>query len=254
MAFNAHTGLYEGYIYYIENQVNHKGYIGQTTAPVKTRWYQHTSCATTGGDAYLYRAMRAYGIDKFSIREVCVESATTKEELAQKLDVSEQFYIDEFQTFKPNGYNLTLGGRVFAVPSSRHVACVNADGDVVALYSSIRSAAEMQGLSEKNLWCACNSETHFSSGHFWYYNDDGMLHIGDNIGAQQRGYNNWKGHVTYSGKPVEMYSISGELLRTFSSATEASRQLKIGQAQISSCCRGKRKTAGGYRWGFQNDY
>lgn len=36
----------------------------------------------------------------------------------------------------------------------------------------------------------------------------------------------------------------------YNSASEAARQTGIAQANISACCNGKRKTAGGYHWKF----
>ena len=40
----------------------------------------------------------------------------------------------------------------------------------------------------------------------------------------------------------------------FSSVKEASRQTGIGNGNISQCCNGKRKSAGGKRWCFEEDY
>ena len=41
-----------------------------------------------------------------------------------------------------------------------------------------------------------------------------------------------------------------ELDKTFSSATEAMRQLGIYSANISKCCKGQLKTCGGYHWRY----
>lgn len=40
----------------------------------------------------------------------------------------------------------------------------------------------------------------------------------------------------------------------FSSVKEASRQTRISNGNISQCCNGKRKSAGGKRWCFEEDY
>ena len=53
-----------GMIYKITNTVNDKVYIGQTIQQLKRRWNQHC-CYSKFSDVHLYRAMRAYGIDKF---------------------------------------------------------------------------------------------------------------------------------------------------------------------------------------------
>ena len=46
MSFNKETGLYEGYIYKIVNDVNDKIYIGQTRRTVEERWNYHIYCQT----------------------------------------------------------------------------------------------------------------------------------------------------------------------------------------------------------------
>lgn len=43
-----------------------------------------------------------------------------------------------------------------------------------------------------------------------------------------------------------------ELDKTFDSMNEAKRQTNIDNGSISSCCRGKRNTAGGYHWSYCN--
>ena len=50
---------------------------------------------------------------------------------------------------------------------------------------------------------------------------------------------------------VQMFDKqTGELLATFPSTMEAERVTRIYQGNISSCCNGKRKSAGGYIWRY----
>ena len=51
-------------------------------------------------------------------------------------------------------------------------------------------------------------------------------------------------------KKVLQLTKSGEFIREWPSATEASRQLVISQGNICSCCNGKLKSAGGYVWEY----
>lgn len=59
-------------------------------------------------------------------------------------------------------------------------------------------------------------------------------------------------NVIYSNaRTVQMLDKStGELLATFPSAHEAERVTGIANQNISSCCRGKLKSSGGYVWKF----
>ena len=52
-------------------------------------------------------------------------------------------------------------------------------------------------------------------------------------------------------KKVQMFDkFTGELLATFPSTMEANRITGINQGNISSCCLGKYKSAGGYVWRY----
>lgn len=58
------------------------------------------------------------------------------------------------------------------------------------------------------------------------------------------------GTIKAKSKPVNQYTMDGVLIGTYISAKEASRILNINQSNISACCLGKRKSAGGYVWQF----
>ena len=51
-------------------------------------------------------------------------------------------------------------------------------------------------------------------------------------------------------KKILQFTKSGEFIREWPSAIEASRQLVISQGNICSCCNGKYKSAGGYVWKY----
>ena len=53
-------------------------------------------------------------------------------------------------------------------------------------------------------------------------------------------------------KPIIQYSINGKKLAEFDSLSDASNQLNINIGNITSTLKGKRKTAGGYKWKFKD--
>lgn len=71
------------------------------------------------------------------------------------------------------------------------------------------------------------------------------------------GYNLTKGgqsSIETCKKKVNMYSLEGQFIRTFDSITEASIFINAASlSQIPQCCKGKRKSAGGYQWRFTDD-
>ena len=90
------------YIYQITNLVNGKIYIGKTEQSIKKRWQEHCadSIKERCADRPLYRAIRKYGIENFSI-ELLEETDQPNER--------ECYWIEQKQSFK-YGYNATLGG------------------------------------------------------------------------------------------------------------------------------------------------
>lgn len=57
-----------------------------------------------------------------------------------------------------------------------------------------------------------------------------------------KGFNHWQ------SKPVAQLTKQGELLNIYPNA------YSVGIFQINACCNGKRKTAGGYKWQYVDDY
>ena len=53
-----------------------------------------------------------------------------------------------------------------------------------------------------------------------------------------------------NSKKILQLTKSGEFIKEWPSAMEASRQLGIAQQSICSCCKGKRNYAGGYVWKY----
>ena len=89
-------------IYIITNTVTDKVYIGQTSRSFEIRKSEHIRYYETL-DYHIYRAMRKYGIDKFSIDPIC--SVPNVDNL-NELEIQ---FIKEYDSFH-NGYNMTLGG------------------------------------------------------------------------------------------------------------------------------------------------
>ena len=95
-----------GYIYVIENQINHKKYVGQTTDPYK-RWKKHKANDIKNDNLVIGKAFLKYGIENFTftIIEECDKSLMSEREM---------YWIKELNTFigdeNSNGYNMTRGG------------------------------------------------------------------------------------------------------------------------------------------------
>lgn len=97
-----------GYIYAITNLINGKRYIGQTSQTLAMRWSQHKSALNKGVDNPLYRAIRKYGIENFSLMVVSTLISST--ELNGHMNALEIYHIKQADCVVPMGYNLQRGG------------------------------------------------------------------------------------------------------------------------------------------------
>lgn len=93
--------IYMGFIYKISNDVNNKVYIGQTRFTIEWRYKRHLECVKTS-NLHLYRAIRKYGKEHFSISKIeeCEDTL---------LNCREIYWIAFYDSFN-NGYNMTIGG------------------------------------------------------------------------------------------------------------------------------------------------
>lgn len=92
-------------IYKIENKINHKIYIGQST-DIYTRWYNHKYSLQNGihYNLHLQNAWNKYGADNF-------EFDIVRECDRINLDDLESAYISTYKSYDDKfGYNLTFGG------------------------------------------------------------------------------------------------------------------------------------------------
>jgi len=90
-------------IYKVTNKINNKCYIGQTIRSLEQRKHEHSRDIKKFNIVF-YRSIKKYGWNSFEWK--VLEKCDTKEEL----DEMEFHYIKQYNTFIPNGYNMTWGG------------------------------------------------------------------------------------------------------------------------------------------------
>lgn len=210
------------YIYKITNDINQKIYIGKTEFTIEKRFQEHCKDAFRDRNEKrpLYAAMRKYGIEHFHIE--LIEETTNPEE-------REIYWIEYYGSFK-NGYNATLGG-----DGKSYI-----DYDlVVATYEEVKNIAEVARM----LKVSSDSVSH-------------ILHIRkiDVLSTEQVNRNK-------QGKIINQYSLNGEYIQSFPSSKAAADFLgkttstsKGATSHITDVCKGKRKTAYGYKWQFAKEY
>lgn len=218
-----------GYIYKYTSPSG-KSYIGQTIHSLKER-AGHNGKYYKGSHEF-YKAIKKYDFKNFEV-EVLAEV------LQEQLDQMEIKYIQLFNTLFPNGYNLTAGGQTFnrARRERKIYQYSIEDGSFIKEWKSQQDAEFFfNARSTLNVLQAClEGKAYTQWGYCWSYLKMDKFPIHERI-------------VNPKEKKVEMYSLKGELLETFSSVAEAARKTGCERSAIKRCCRGELKSHGGYIW------
>lgn len=203
-----------GYIYCITNLISGKKYIGQTTRTIQERFREHSRQAymPENDSRPICRAIRKYGIENFEIEQL-------EETDNSLLNEREIYWIQELQTYGKGGYNATKGG-------DGH--CTYDVDDFIHLYNMGYSCNAIA----KKLGCNRPTVTRILKAN---------------------------GVVLRSNKrSVSQYDLAGNYIQSFKTIKEAAKWIieyicpndsvdSISSA-ITSCCKGKYKSARGYKW------
>ena len=251
MAYNKETGMYEGYIYKIYNDVNDKIYIGQTIRTIKERWSQHKSAAKKHIDALaIHIAMNKYNINSFHIQLIEKHSFCTIELLCKELNNREVFYIEKYKSKAPNGYNISDGGSGVSGVNCREIMSCDPYTLEMIFYSSIDEASIHHNIPSSNIIVCCQNKKCSVGNKIFRYKEDGIKK--DDI------------DLYFESHPIIVqYDLYGNKLNVFNSTSDAGEYIKeinnLSQSvsiilkNIMGCCRGDRQTAYGYVWRKMND-
>ena len=204
-------------IYKIINNITNKIYIGETTRTLSVRWRQHKSRSKDiNNNTYLYLSMRKYGIENFSVEilEECEDS---------KRFERETYYIKTLNSMAPNGYNLVLS-----------------QNGTTSLYDDVILELWNEGLLLVEIGKQINFDPKIVS------------RILLNLGITKEEIQKRKGEAIgkRSSKGVTQYSLEGEYLGDWESATAAAETLGLNRASISKCCNGDMLTYKNYIWQY----
>lgn len=255
---------YYGIIYKIENMINHKVYIGQTS---QERGFKDRYCRKGQGiervynsylykqkhnrcyNVHLFKAIEKYGFDAFVIDEI-FDVALTEYELNEK----EIFYIEKFDSFR-NGYNSTLGGdgtSGYRPPTGKNhkqsirVCQISPDGKLIKIWDSFGDIYRELGLGKGAIANVCAGRKETSGGFVWVYEKDYDPNKDYSRIPKTRGGRNFS-------KPVLLLDSNNNIVQEFFSAVEASMALGISKQEVSRICKHQRKTPK-YNLIFKSEY
>lgn len=194
---------------------------------------------TTGGQDVSCTTARA--IDQYDLNGNLVKTyksiADAKREVGGRIDrvlsgesrTAGGFYF----SYHGDGFNLR------DIKSQGSVVCqYTLDGRFIKRYNTIKDAIDETGLT--GISYACRKHTK-AGDWLWVYEGDEV------IPYEFPKYNH------PSNVSVDMLSKNSEYIRSFMSIGEAERCTGVLQSNIVSCCRGKTKSAGGYKWKYSDN-
>ena len=212
------------YIYVITNNLNSKQYVGKTERPdVRIRFNEHLREALKHPDRPLYRAINKYGKENFSIETL---------EQTNDAENREIFWIKELDTYR-NGYNATLGG----------------DGakrlDYIQIINSYKELKNATMVAKVNNCHVSTVLTILKDNNISIESSDDVL------------------KKIYSKRVKMLDKTTREVITQFSSQVEAAKFLIANgyskaanpfaiSDKIGLVCRGKRKTANGFAWEYDD--
>lgn len=217
-------------IYKITNIKNSKVYIG-SSKNIERRFYEHIHKLNNNYhiNKHLQSAWNKYGKDNFkfeALREVSIS-------IARK---AEQFYINKSKSLNPSyGYNKTVVVHNMydnhikdsVIKNTLYFGCYKKDGSIFKVFRSIDDVYNFLGDRYTRVYESCNSNlTKTSNGYYWIRLDVSKDKFKTKIEVNQR---------LGRHRKIKQYDLNGILIKEWSSAVEAAKELKFSSFNITRC-------------------
>lgn len=231
-------------VYKTTNLINGKIYVGvHRTNPDIFDGY--IGCGVTKKDKKknklkgFPRAVRKYGYENFKRETLFVYPDT--EQGMRDAYAKEAEIVDENFLKRKDTYNLTRGGKFTVYETlKKQISQYTLDGKFIRDWDSITEASEALGLNSINNALIGNSK--YCGDFQWRYYSEDKSDIEPVIPKE---------------KTVYQFDLSGNLLKVWKSASEASLEFNkpnSARVAINNNCLNKVRQAYGYFWSFKNKF
>nr|DAH05130.1 MAG TPA: intron associated endonuclease [Caudoviricetes sp.] len=257
-------------VIYLYESPSGKYYVGQTARESQRRsLFLNEHQAYTRWSSAIDRARKKYGPANFKYSIVCRVSASTESDLKRLLDLAERWYIQKFDSYD-RGYNSNLGGgsnlgfrhsdvtkckmrgRIVSEETrllrARPVCCWDSSFVFVTEFPGVAWAERELHLrvgSCSNISIVCSRGGGLVQGYYFCHPEDRQSFESRFASWSKKSWSTSKRLVRYEAIDG---SLSGE-----GYACDLSSLLGIPTAHIVRVYRGKRKSAGGYRFTYVDD-
>lgn len=248
---DANKNIVYGFIYQIENKINNKKYIGQTTRNLTKRIWEYKSAYNLNKlyNDYLLNSFNKYGWDNFEF--TIIDTAENLIELNEK----EIKYIEKYNTLNRKfGYNIEFGGNN-SIPatetlekmSKSHLGIIQNSGWIekriskagtleAKKYGKVKTDDEKSNLS-------------INSPKYWEgksRDETTKKKISDT--KKLNGFSDLQKDVICK-KVLKINQLNNEIVNTYNSTAMASKFEGVNQSTISRWC-SNNKTVKGFQWKY----
>jgi group I intron endonuclease len=261
---------WENVVYRIFNKINGMSYIGKTCKTFQKR-YGGPRWWTRTHNEDLKKDVLEYGEDSFGVD--ILWQAISEKDLAD----AEQYFILAYDSFHPNGYNhiikventiLSEQAKKKLSESVKRTKSLRPDPrkgkklspEVIQRMVEGRKGIKLSESHKKNLSISNKGKHSHLKGIPKTPEHREKIRLGHLIGgitpeASRKRALSQMGKNHHHAKAV--YQINKEtsaIIKEYDSIADACRDLNLEDTGISSACKGKLKTSGGYKWAYKDSY
>ena len=107
-------------------------------------------------------------------------------------------------------------------------------GNIINEWKGIKEASVSLNISEGSINHSLKNKNKRGGDYIWVYKEE------------------WeKGKININYKFILQYTLEGEFIKEYPTLKEAALQISGSAHSIGECCRGKQKTACGYKWKYK---
>ena len=181
------------------------------------------------------RALKKYNARDFTFS--ILESSSEWQK--GKLQKREQHYMDTLHPFGTRGYNIERVAGMVTAPT-RYVSQFTRAGEPLASFESAKWASVVTGVHGSDITSCCKGKLPGAGGYLWLYSEDAT--------QQEIERRVERAASKKKKRSVSQYTRAGVLVKEYESGNQAARETGVNGPSITTCCKGKKPSAGGYLW------
>lgn len=125
--------------------------------------------------------------------------------------------------------------------TGKAVVQLTLDGEFIAEYISANEASNITGARATGIRRVCQHGGQSAGGYLWVYKEEYDL-------------NKQYTYCNHSKRRVVQLTMNGDIISEYESMMEAANTVNTPEPNINRCCRGKMKSAGGFKWMYKEDW